>query len=90
MLHRNVGNHEGRFFSPICACREGMTENHMLEFLSQNTKEPFFMFIPTIGAHPSYRGHGDPETAPNPSGPCFKEGLHFRVGAQALCKLPGK
>ncbi len=51
-----------------------MTENHMLEFLSKNTKEPFFMFIPTIGAHPAYRGHGDPETAPNPSGPCFKEG----------------
>jgi arylsulfatase A-like enzyme len=36
-------------------------------------KEPFFMFIPTIGAHPAYRGHGDNED-PDRSGPCFKHG----------------
>lgn len=48
---------------------EGMTENHMLEFLSQNTKEPFFMFIPTIGAHPSYKGSG----GATPEG-CIKKG----------------
>ena len=53
---------------------EGMTENHMLDFLQHNTKEPFFMFIPTIGAHPPYRGSGDPETAPNPAGECFQTG----------------
>eukprot|EP01047_Picozoa_sp_COSAG01_P089706 COSAG01_NODE_21736_length_887_cov_1.634518_2_plen_37_part_01 len=31
------------------------------------------MFIPTIGAHPAYRGHGDNED-PDRSGPCFKHG----------------
>ena len=52
---------------------EGMDENHMLEFLSQNTKEPFFMFISTIGAHPAYRGSGDKEDSDR-TGPCFKPG----------------
>ena len=52
---------------------EGETETHMLEFLSQNTKEPFFMFIPTIGAHPAYRGSGDPENTDR-SGACFQPG----------------
>jgi hypothetical protein len=48
-----------------------MNVKPMTDFLSTNTKEPFFTFIPTIGAHPAYKGHGT-----KGKGECFKGTVH--------------
>merc|ERR1719272_1182917 len=45
---------------------EGSAEDDIATFLTNNMQEPFFTYIPTIGAHPPYRpSDGGPDTATN-------------------------